>query len=117
MSFDAAEEECLSRGGHLASLHSVAEAEDIYSAAGKEDSWLGLRKVNGAWTWTDGSSYGVDIIRGSDETSRWRNGHGDNGGGKICGRWGWKPDGDWDDVHCSEVKPATCKICSGEYGT
>ena len=28
----------------------------------------------------------------------------------TCGRWGWSGSGDWDDVSCTQEKPAMCKI-------
>ena len=49
--FDEAEAECVRRGGHLASLHSQAEAEKVLKLCGQKDSWLGLRrKAEGKWT-------------------------------------------------------------------
>jgi len=36
-----AENECKSKGGHLASIHSEAERVFIYNFSGKTDTWVG----------------------------------------------------------------------------
>ena len=90
-----------------------AEANTVYGLCGGEDSWIGLEKseegddknADSSWTWTDGTEYGVDPIRGSD-TERWASGQGSD---SSCGRWGWKGSGDWDDVSCGEERPYTCR--------
>ena len=47
------------------------------------------------WAWTDGTAYGVDVLRGEVATDRW---HAGEGGDSGCGRWGWTGSGDWDDA-------------------
>ena len=77
------------------------------------DSWIGLKRASKSspWTWTDGSSYGVDDL-GRSGTAR-------NGGGKelwegnqgrdnVCGRWGWGTAKVWDDVPCTVSSKQAC---------
>ena len=42
LTFDEAERECQKGGGHLASLHSQAEFDEVYAMVDGYDSWLGL---------------------------------------------------------------------------
>ena len=105
--FSEAESECVRRGGHLASLHSVAETDEVYALVKQEDSWLGLTKASGSWAWTDGSSFGSEVLKRPGSAQLWKTGHGED---NMCGRWGWPGQKVWDDVSCSEKKPATCKV-------
>ena len=72
LTFDAAEATCIAAGGNLASIHSVQEASDVYTTANQQDSWIGLLySTQGEWTWTDGSTYGSDIIGAGSATELW----------------------------------------------
>ncbi|PIO61245.1 lectin C-type domain protein [Teladorsagia circumcincta] len=65
--FDQAEAQCRSVGGHLASIHSEEENNFIHSLATtrrpqrsyKGFAWMGLRQaswpLSNRWTWTDGT--------------------------------------------------------------
>ena len=112
--FDEAEAECIRLGGHLASLHSVEDVAHALSLAGQDESWIGLTKQRGAWAWTDGTLLGTDVLRAPMERELWATGQGTD---NLCGHWthrrGFKAS--WDDVACSQRKPATCRICGGAY--
>nr|2ZIB_A Chain A, Type II antifreeze protein [Brachyopsis segaliensis] len=56
MTWDLAEANCVNKGGHLASIHSLEEQlyiKDIVAGI----VWIGgsACKVAGAWSWTDGT--------------------------------------------------------------
>ena len=55
---------CQEKGGHLASVHSLWEQDDLTRAvAGKYYVWLGAsyNEKLGTWQWTDGSGWGHPI--------------------------------------------------------
>jgi hypothetical protein len=62
MTFDHAEADCVSKGGHLASLHSAedfAELHDAAERAGVRDAiFVGGFEDGGNdhWAWTDGTT-------------------------------------------------------------
>lgn len=72
------------------------------------DSWIGLKRTNrhSSWTWTDGTAYGVDVLKdGKKELwNHWARRD------DVCGRWGWGMSKTWDDVSCYESKPFTCAV-------
>ncbi|CAJ0935925.1 unnamed protein product, partial [Mesorhabditis belari] len=45
---------CERKNAKLASIHSQEEQDFVFNAYGH--SWIGLEKVNGTWTWSDGSA-------------------------------------------------------------
>ena len=54
-----AEQECQSKGGHLASVSSEEVNEIVESVASKSTYvWLGGRKKSGKWGWSDNSTWG-----------------------------------------------------------
>ena len=50
-----AEKDCVSQGGHLPSVHSIDENNEVGNTTTEEFFWIGGRKVNDEWTWSDGS--------------------------------------------------------------
>ena len=103
----------MANGGHLASLHSIQDATDVYAAANQRDSWIGLQRasINHQWAWSDGTAYGVDVIGSPDLTELWhsqatRHNYG-TAADDLCGRWGWRGSGKWDDVPCGNSYPFT----------
>ncbi|CAJ0939726.1 unnamed protein product, partial [Mesorhabditis belari] len=65
-----AESDCVSRGGHLASIHTKDEADFVTGMAQIDAScqlcsqlkqryrmWIGGQTINGNWAWTDGTPY------------------------------------------------------------
>ena len=113
LSFADAERTCAKDGGHLASLHSRKDVNEVMDLA-RVDSWIGLQRssVTSPWTWTDGSSYGIDDLghsptaRGGGGKELWEKSQGSDG---LCGRWGWGTAKVWDDVNCGDKNPFTCE--------
>ncbi|KAL3874614.1 hypothetical protein ACJMK2_037601 [Sinanodonta woodiana] len=78
------ENECLSMGGHLASIESTSEHTAIsdyltmYSFTMNEYAWIGLNDIASEtkWVWSDGTIYNSSV-------SRWHSGQPNNGGG-LC---------------------------------
>nr|XP_049583901.1 secretory phospholipase A2 receptor-like isoform X2 [Syngnathus scovelli] len=56
-SWEDAEKFCLTRGGHLVSVHSREEAKFVHDHARGWYPWLGLRKNNNTFEWSDGTDY------------------------------------------------------------
>ncbi|XP_037118895.1 C-type mannose receptor 2-like [Syngnathus acus] len=54
--WQAAEDFCKNKGGHLASVHSQVDGQFLAAHARAAWSWLGLRRNNGKFEWSDGSS-------------------------------------------------------------
>merc|ERR550517_1746512 len=72
-----AEEACQDQGGHLASIHSMEEQNFLMQTFNPPDRvWIGAvdPDQNGAWEWTDGSSF---------DFSNWRSGQPDGGSGSY----------------------------------
>jgi hypothetical protein len=110
LSFADAEAFCVQNGGHLASLHSVAAVDAVNSLRNGQDSWIGLTRssTDMPWTWSDGSTFGVDSLGPTGATALWNpSGQGND---NVCGRWGWGASGTWDDVTCSERLPFTVRV-------
>ncbi|CAJ0601271.1 unnamed protein product [Cylicocyclus nassatus] len=79
--FNNAEKVCITTGGHLTSIHSEEEnffiAELARSGISHTDccgwaTWIGLKRYNGSWAWTDGTT--VDFVKwGPGEPNNWEN--------------------------------------------
>ena len=101
----------MSRGGSLASMHTVAEAWEVWRQSGGRESWIGLRRKSIAdlWEWNDGSSYGRDVIGDGGELELW---HSDLGGSNLCARWQAIDSSGaplWDDAPCEQLLPFICR--------
>ncbi|KAM9833711.1 secretory phospholipase A2 receptor-like isoform 1-T1 [Syngnathus typhle] len=66
----AAEDFCKNKGGHLASLHSQVDGEFLAAHVRDGWNWLGLKRNNGKYEWSDGST--------TDDVPWHRNGKGDD---------------------------------------
>ena len=53
-----AELDCQREGGHLASVTSEEVNEMVKNVAVDNIVWLGGKKVQGKWTWSDNSTWG-----------------------------------------------------------
>jgi len=104
--FDEAQVICQREGKNLASLHSQNDVDAVMDLA-KGDSWIGLKKQLGSWSWVDGTRYGVDDL-GGGKRELWECRWGCRGNDNICGRWGWGTAKSWDDVNCNELNSFTC---------
>jgi len=80
MTWHEAREDCLARGGDLASIHTDAENEHVFDlTGGNVHVWLGLHENvdDETWHWIDGSEMNY---------TRWHNGEPNNhGGSEDCG--------------------------------
>ncbi|KAH7718716.1 CBN-CLEC-50 protein [Aphelenchoides avenae] len=88
-------------GGHLASVHDStvnAYLQKLDHFPSYPLYWLGGRKVNGVWTWTDGSQWNY---------SNWARGQ--PAGKGECLAMTVK-DGRWYSDDCTQPTPFTCKI-------
>ncbi|CAJ1085705.1 Hypothetical predicted protein [Xyrichtys novacula] len=106
MTWADAEKNCISLGGHLASMHGLYHRNVIKNLIFKKsrnpDSWLGGSdsEEEGAWRWTDGTAFDYD---------NWCPGEPNNGpgvgqnclyynAGRRC----------WDDNECEKQFPSVC---------
>jgi hypothetical protein len=92
-----ARDECVKRGGHLATITSAKELERA-KAIGTGDRWLGLRKDAdaGVFGWITGEPVELDA---------WKSGE-PNGSGS-CGKI--VDGGEWWDHSCLDPLPAICE--------
>ena len=104
LNWSAAEENCVSKGGHLASVASPSHWQKLKDVIANRDIisdvWLGgTDEVNeGNWSWTDGSKWSVE---------HWWSIEGNNGYGLNCLRastYGWFND------PCSDNSYSICSI-------
>ncbi|WKY03846.1 hypothetical protein Q1695_005083 [Nippostrongylus brasiliensis] len=122
--FENAEELCVSHGGHLTSIHSLAENTFVNEIAesgndygdGYDLTWIGLTQANypasSTWTWTDGTPF---------DYKDWGPNQPDNyKGQEHCGQlhsdyMGKDPSKDssyrhWNDIACStNMRAYVCK--------
>ncbi|XP_061147445.1 macrophage mannose receptor 1-like [Syngnathus typhle] len=61
-----AEDFCKNKGGHLASLHSLVDGQFLYVHARGDYNWLGLKRNNGKYEWSDRSTTN-DVLWGSGD--------------------------------------------------
>ncbi|XP_074555316.1 uncharacterized protein LOC141811233 [Halichoeres trimaculatus] len=107
MTWDDAEKNCISLGGHLASVHSQWEYDQIREVFSdptneKPDTWIGGsdRKQEGVWRWTDGSSFNF---------RKWCTGEPNNlRSNQNCLHMVYKGYKCWDDLWCNELRPSLC---------
>ena len=92
-SWHAAREDCQSRGGDLASIHSEAENREALALTGGRDTWLGLNGEEDEhnYVWSDGTPM---------DYHGWAPGQPNNyGGDEDCGGyWSGRNNGRWDDM-------------------
>ena len=92
-SWHAARQDCQSRGGELASIHSEAEHREAFALTGGRDAWIGLNdeEDEGNHVWSDGTPM---------DYHGWAPGQPNNyGGDEDCGGyWSGRNNGRWDDM-------------------
>ncbi|XP_072232975.1 galactose-specific lectin nattectin-like [Leuresthes tenuis] len=109
MSWAQAERNCISMGGHLASVHNAQEYHDIQrliltATHASKQTWIGGSDAqqNGVWLWTDGSSFGF---------AYWCEGEPNNyRGWQHCLQINYSDSKCWDDQTCSVRLPSVCSI-------
>ncbi|XP_034020969.1 uncharacterized protein LOC117505435 [Thalassophryne amazonica] len=106
-----AERNCMSMGGHLASVHSYAEYLDIQNLIIKvtrqpSQPWLGGSETyeEGHWLWSDGTPFGYN---------NWCPGEPNNGVffsqySQDCLQMNHSAQKCWDDDHCFHIRPSIC---------
>ncbi|XP_077953084.1 ladderlectin-like [Gasterosteus aculeatus] len=98
---------CLSLGGHLASVHSVLEYHEIQKAIMSSSfhhpsTWIGGSDAQEEkqWFWSDGTRFDYTI---------WANGEPNNGEGQQhCIQMNFGDAKAWDDVQCWTKLPSIC---------
>uniref|UniRef100_G3N750 C-type lectin domain-containing protein n=1 Tax=Gasterosteus aculeatus aculeatus TaxID=481459 RepID=G3N750_GASAC len=107
MTWGKAEKNCLSLGGHLASVHSVLEYHDIQKAIISSSfhhpsTWIGGSDAQeeNQWIWSDGTRF---------DYTNWANGEPNNlRGHQNCIQMNFGDAKAWDDVQCWTKLPSIC---------
>ncbi|XP_030279544.1 galactose-specific lectin nattectin-like [Sparus aurata] len=100
-----AEQNCIRRGGNLASIHSSREQRTIGRMLGKASTklaWIGLFDAiqEGKWLWTDGSRLTF---------TRWARKRPDNFRGKEHCTHMYSRGNVWNDINCDAKLPSVCR--------
>ncbi|XP_041933423.1 C-type mannose receptor 2-like [Alosa sapidissima] len=102
-----AERFCLLLGGHLASVHSVAEYHFIQGLIVTQThdstpSWIGGSDAqqNGIWFWSDGSRFTFTLWNPSEPNNV--------NGAEHCLHMNWGGGLGWNDIPCSQIHPSVC---------
>uniref|UniRef100_UPI0037E83AEF type-2 ice-structuring protein-like isoform X2 n=1 Tax=Semicossyphus pulcher TaxID=241346 RepID=UPI0037E83AEF len=106
LTWPQAERNCVSLGGHLASVHSVWEYRRIRLLVFKKtrhhpQAWLGAndRCQEGVWRWSDGSRLNY---------KGWCCGEPNNAGNQDCLQMNFGGHKCWDDRQCHHRLPSVC---------
>ena len=104
--FADAEADCVSQGGHLASVHDPELDQQLWEAAVEIKAsswWFGLHDQDeeGAFVWTDGTPFDYDA---------WGNGEPNDAGSEDCAHWADWTGGQWNDIPCDYEIPYVCKL-------
>ena len=105
LSWSDAENFCASQGGHLASVTSQSEQDEITKLANGNFVWLGRRRKSmvDPWQWSDGRQWGYQ---------NWATSYNNESGYYCVASLG---DVRWQNVRCSfELKPLCAKV-AGNY--
>ncbi|KAM9783928.1 uncharacterized protein ACBT44_021340 [Syngnathus typhle] len=99
-----AEDDCVSRGGHLTSVLDQRENRWLTNAMKNARSWIGLRRETSGnrWQWVDGTIYSF---------SYWNTGEPNNVGRyEECTELMSGGNGRWNDLTCYDYRHYTCKM-------
>lgn len=102
-----AELDCIAQGGHLASIHSNAQQNEIVQGAlqvADDQWWIGLDDValEGEFTWTDKSPLNYTGWAGGEPN--------DAGGNEDCVHIASWAGGQWNDVACQVELRYVCRL-------
>uniref|UniRef100_A0A3Q2EA74 C-type lectin domain-containing protein n=1 Tax=Cyprinodon variegatus TaxID=28743 RepID=A0A3Q2EA74_CYPVA len=107
--WDEAQTACEEQGGNLASIDMSYDQAFVAGVVlqGKADAWIGLRRKDGSYTWTDG--WPVFFTQwGPGEPSNIK----DEGCVSMHASIWFH--GTWNDTKCDQAKSYICKISSGK---
>jgi hypothetical protein len=104
--FQQAEDDCVAKGGHLASIHDEETEEQLWDAALEVQSaswWFGLHdlEVEGEYVWTDGTPFDFED---------WGDGEPNDSGEEDCVHWADWSGGRWNDMPCDFKAPYLCQL-------
>ena len=131
MNWMDAEESCVLKGGHLASVHSQQDQDILHTLIGTaalDTAWIGYNDreaeagctdgrhvgigvgnvLADSFVWVDGSPSGFENWA-SGSPQDWQDGaaHCDGTGNEDC-TGAWRGGQDWDDSACTALKPFVC---------
>ncbi|CAJ1070748.1 macrophage mannose receptor 1 [Xyrichtys novacula] len=110
-SWGAANEDCVSRGGNLVSIHNQAEEEFLALYSKGTSKWIGLKHnpIEGGYSWSDGTPL---------SHTNWGHGEPNNHDGReecvemvstTNGTYSW-----WNDLNCDAHQDWICEIAKGK---
>ncbi|XP_030609867.1 ladderlectin-like [Archocentrus centrarchus] len=107
MSWALAERNCMSLGGHLASVHNFMEYHELqrlilHHGYEYQETWIGGSDAHqkGHWIWSDGSMFYY---------TNWCPGEPNNAGGhQHCLQMNYSGRKCWDDLSCYDQRPSVC---------
>jgi len=101
MTFDAAEDKCVSEGGHVSSIHSDGEnAFVVQLGGGYTDMWVGAKWTENEWKWQDTSSW---------EYTNWWSGEPSDPDNEPCIALWTGSDSKWYDDWCTSTYSFVCE--------
>ncbi|KAM9450976.1 lymphocyte antigen 75-like [Clarias gariepinus] len=109
-SWNAAREDCLSRGADLISIHNVEEELFIATYTKDKTQWIGLTQepMSGGYHWSDGTPVAH---------TNWGDGEpNDHGGRESCVELATTKNGTsyWNDLNCDAQQDWVCMIAKGK---
>ncbi|XP_005917437.1 macrophage mannose receptor 1 [Haplochromis burtoni] len=110
-SWEAALEDCIARGGNLASIHTQEEEEFLALYSKGTTKWIGLRSnpIEGGYSWSDGTPL---------SHTNWGDGEPNNHEGREdCVEMVSNANGTyslWNDLNCDAHQDWICKITKGK---
>ena len=99
MTFEEAENKCVSEGGHVSSIHSNEENAFVAELGGT-NLWVGTKWTGSEWKWEDGSSWGYTV---------WWWGEPNDPNYEPCIALWEDRESKWNDVWCTLTYSFVCK--------
>ena len=94
-----AENDCVGKNAHLASIHSKQENDFLWNLANKKVVWIGAKKIESSFQWLDGTAFDFQYwSRGQPDNYKRQEHCIDNGHA-----------GQWNDRSCKYKNPYVCK--------
>ena len=106
LTWQEAEDDCVARGGHLASVGSEYQQQLLKDAAFSlwvTDWWIGLNDLEeeGTFVWSDGSEVGYE---------NWNDNEPNDSGGEDCTHFSSWGGGGWNDLPCDRQHAYLCEF-------